>query len=349
MKINRIIKEKRKEFEMTQEQIADLLGVSASAVNKWEKGSSYPDITILPPLARLLKVDLNTLLSFQEDLTEKEIANLSNDIVNTIKEDGYDIGFQLAMQKLKEYPNSDKLVASLALTLEGALIMFGIDTKENYEERIETLYERASKSEDQDIRNQATSMLISKYTNRKEYEKAEALLTNLTDIPMFDKKVIEANILMNQQKYPEAAQILEHKLLTMTTDIHSTLLKLMDIANEEGRKEDAALYADTAKKTAINFDMWEYTSYIAEFQLSVINQNTKQCLELINLMLSSMKKKWNINSSPFYRHMKVKPDSDSIGEQMLPGVIHDLEKDEKLDFLRADERFQELINHWKES
>lgn len=73
MKINQIIREKRKELSLTQEQIGEYLGVSAPAVNKWEKGSTYPDITLLPALARLLKIDLNTLMSFHEDLSDVEI------------------------------------------------------------------------------------------------------------------------------------------------------------------------------------------------------------------------------------------------------------------------------------
>ena len=40
MKINQIIREKRKELSLTQEQIAELSGVSTPAVNKWEKGVS---------------------------------------------------------------------------------------------------------------------------------------------------------------------------------------------------------------------------------------------------------------------------------------------------------------------
>lgn len=61
MKINEIIKKKRITLGMTQEQVADYLGVSTPAVNKWEKGGCYTDITLLPALARLLKVDLNRL------------------------------------------------------------------------------------------------------------------------------------------------------------------------------------------------------------------------------------------------------------------------------------------------
>ncbi|WP_243242175.1 MULTISPECIES: helix-turn-helix transcriptional regulator [unclassified Clostridium] len=46
MKINEIIKERRIGQGLTQEQVAEVLGVSTPAVNKWEKGISYPDITI---------------------------------------------------------------------------------------------------------------------------------------------------------------------------------------------------------------------------------------------------------------------------------------------------------------
>ena len=68
MRINEIIREKRREQGLTQEQAAHRLGVTASAVNKWERGASLPDITLLPALARLLGVDLNTLLDFSEEL-----------------------------------------------------------------------------------------------------------------------------------------------------------------------------------------------------------------------------------------------------------------------------------------
>ena len=74
MKFHEILRQRRLALGLTQEQLAQRLGVSAPAVNKWERNNSYPDITLLPPLARLLEVDLNTLLSFQEELTEEETA-----------------------------------------------------------------------------------------------------------------------------------------------------------------------------------------------------------------------------------------------------------------------------------
>ena len=54
MKINQTIRQRRQALGLTQEQLAQQLGVSAQAVHKWESAASYPDITLLPPLARLL-------------------------------------------------------------------------------------------------------------------------------------------------------------------------------------------------------------------------------------------------------------------------------------------------------
>ena len=47
MKIGEVIRKYRKEKEMTQEQMARGLGVTASAVNKWENHAAYPDLSLI--------------------------------------------------------------------------------------------------------------------------------------------------------------------------------------------------------------------------------------------------------------------------------------------------------------
>lgn len=85
MKINDIIRQKRLEKGLTQEQVANYLGVTTPAVSKWETGATYPDIVLLPALARLLDTDLNTLLSFQENLSDKEVALFLNKVTETVE------------------------------------------------------------------------------------------------------------------------------------------------------------------------------------------------------------------------------------------------------------------------
>ena len=73
MKIHENIRKKRKEKGMTQEELASYLGISTPAVNKWEKGLSFPDITFLPCLAALFNMSVDDLLGYEPQLTKEEI------------------------------------------------------------------------------------------------------------------------------------------------------------------------------------------------------------------------------------------------------------------------------------
>lgn len=73
----------RRKMGYTQEQVADIIGVSKAAVSKWEKGLTYPDITLLPKLATLYCTTIDDLLSYEPQMTIEQIrklyARLAND------------------------------------------------------------------------------------------------------------------------------------------------------------------------------------------------------------------------------------------------------------------------------
>lgn len=68
--------------------MAACLGVTTPAVNKWEKGNTLPDITLLVPIARLLGITTDELLSFKIELADEEInqylSNVQKDLENKI-------------------------------------------------------------------------------------------------------------------------------------------------------------------------------------------------------------------------------------------------------------------------
>jgi transcriptional regulator with XRE-family HTH domain len=64
LKIGNRIKAKRRERNLTQEEIASMLGVTKAAVSKWENEESYPDITLLPQIAQLFHMTMDDLFDF---------------------------------------------------------------------------------------------------------------------------------------------------------------------------------------------------------------------------------------------------------------------------------------------
>lgn len=67
--IGQKIKELRKKNDMTQEKLADLLGVTYQSVSKWECGVTSPDLSLIPPLTKLLHCTSDELLGLTEDDT----------------------------------------------------------------------------------------------------------------------------------------------------------------------------------------------------------------------------------------------------------------------------------------
>ncbi|MEL4106287.1 helix-turn-helix transcriptional regulator [Oscillospiraceae bacterium WX1] len=76
IKIGAFIAAKRKERDLTQEELASYLGVSKPAVSKWESGQSYPDIVLLPVLAAYFNTSVDALLGYEAQLSKQEIKAL---------------------------------------------------------------------------------------------------------------------------------------------------------------------------------------------------------------------------------------------------------------------------------
>lgn len=74
MKINEQIAELRKAKGLTQEQLAELLGISNQAVSKWESGLNCPDIALIPELAKILGVSVSELFGDAEKKQENDIV-----------------------------------------------------------------------------------------------------------------------------------------------------------------------------------------------------------------------------------------------------------------------------------
>ncbi|MCR5488874.1 MAG: helix-turn-helix domain-containing protein [Saccharofermentans sp.] len=91
-KTGQLITELRKEKGLTQKQLADSLNVTDKAVSKWERGLSFPDISMLEPISELLGVSIMEILagerqSGEETMSREEAQDLINASVELSEEE----------------------------------------------------------------------------------------------------------------------------------------------------------------------------------------------------------------------------------------------------------------------
>ena len=78
--VGRTIAEGRRALGLTQEDLAQRLGITKAAVSKWEQMTSLPDISLLPGIASLLDLTVDELLGWNPELSEEETATLMREL-----------------------------------------------------------------------------------------------------------------------------------------------------------------------------------------------------------------------------------------------------------------------------
>ncbi len=103
LNIGRCIVQKRKEKGITQEQLADYIGVSKASVSKWESGLSYPDILLLPELATYFNISVDELLGYSVQLTKEDIKKIYNKLSHEFAVKPFDEVIEQCNKLIKKY------------------------------------------------------------------------------------------------------------------------------------------------------------------------------------------------------------------------------------------------------
>ncbi|MBD8028380.1 helix-turn-helix transcriptional regulator [Ureibacillus sp. Re31] len=85
MKFGQFIAKKRKEQQLTQKEFASSLFVTESAVSKWERGISYPDISLVSEICRVLQITEHELITASEDYHQRQLEKRGNYFLNIVK------------------------------------------------------------------------------------------------------------------------------------------------------------------------------------------------------------------------------------------------------------------------
>ena len=99
------IKELRKKKDLTQEDLADRLGITHKAVSKWECGVTAPDLSLIVPLARVLDVSTDVLFGMKSPENDERKLYFDTEYFEFWKKDNHEADYQIAKQAVAEYPN----------------------------------------------------------------------------------------------------------------------------------------------------------------------------------------------------------------------------------------------------
>ena len=162
LKIGENIKKYRRERELSQEMLAERLGVSFQAVSKWERNETYPDITMLPAIANFFGVSVDALLGTQEIYEKEEVEK----IIYKCHELNTHYEFEEIIDEieagLKLFPNNFELLSWYAYAIQNSDPQKSIETSEYI----------LANCTDSEIRNWVQSTICHAYFKSGKKEKA---------------------------------------------------------------------------------------------------------------------------------------------------------------------------------
>lgn len=174
------LKTMRKTKDMTQEQLAEYMGVSPQAVSRWETGATSPDISALPQLAGLFGISIDELLGYDEAERQKEISKVIADAEEQINKNITEKPIAELRKALNRYPNNDRLLTCLMY----ALYVASEDDElcHKYDPEIISIYYRIQRySTDNYCRNETLRLLFRHYCDTGRTAEAKKLASNMAN------------------------------------------------------------------------------------------------------------------------------------------------------------------------
>ena len=117
IKVGNKIKSLRNKNNVTQDRLADYLGVTAQAISRWESEVCYPDIEIFPAIADYFDVSVDELMGVDASKKNEKIQNYINQAWDLQSQGEFDKAVEICRTSLREFPSSELLQVELACAI----------------------------------------------------------------------------------------------------------------------------------------------------------------------------------------------------------------------------------------
>ena len=349
--IGKVIYTMRKERGATQEDLAHSVGVSVPAVSKWESSQAYPDISLLPSIARYFNTTIDRLLEYELDIGEDEITALMKTCGQVFEEDGIAAGTALCEQYLYRYPNNLRLklrTGSLYLTYLSRAI--GEEAAEDLAWKAIRLLEMAAESEIDEIAYSADYLLSALYAFVGLSSKSEEALSKIPKNPINPEDML-VPLYIQQGRFEDALMLLQTNMLSRLKHVCRALGSYSIICGKEGRREMEKALLHQGERLAEMFSLdpgTRITCYLELAEYYARQESGTQVMFYMNkledclLELSQRGANEYYLDNPLFTHVAVMEPSMSL-HYFRGMLIKSFEYGEEYAFLRQNEDFLNLV------
>lgn len=160
LSIGSVLIEHRHKRGITQDELAGFMGVSKASVSKWETGTTYPDITLLPRLASFFNISIDQLMGYEPQMNGKEIRSLYRQLCAAFSTLPFDQVMEQCREIVKKYYSCPPLLFQIgSLYVNHSMLPGSPEKSAETLEEAEALFRRVRKESDNpELAKQAQNM-----------------------------------------------------------------------------------------------------------------------------------------------------------------------------------------------
>ena len=214
----------RKQKNVSQEVLAQYLGVSFQAVSKWENGTAMPDVTMIPAIASFFDVSTDELFDFNRMETERKVQQACWDIAEYRHTQPQKAEDDLRAL-LKQYPGNEIILNNL---------IYSLQINKKYDEVIDICKALIESTKYDDCRYDAARILAETYKEIGEYTLCKNAIDLIPEF-FFSHREEKALLLEGEDMFRPAWQVKCQSLETLV----NMNLRIADYYEETGHQEFA--------------------------------------------------------------------------------------------------------------
>lgn len=352
IKLGETIYRLRKSRKITQEQLGEFIGVSKGAISKWESGVSYPDIELLPILARFFDISIDELLNFNISITEEMEENICEECRVEISNGFGEKGIELCKKYINKYTKNYKLKFTLTtlMTVGCAYMKDEEKIKKIYGKAIEVYEDIVNNANDDELVESAKLQLSMYYTVFEDYDKALSILDKMKK-SICDVEIMKAKTYIMQENFKEGRKIYQERFLNAIGEVQGILQGLAHSyykENLELAEKYMSFSMEINKLVEGNLFNGTFDQYLQLSRFYAYYNHKEKCVEAIRDAIESLEvPKIELNKVWYLNELNYET-NDCKFMDMNKAMVNLLDMEE-YKFLQDDAEFKELKEKMKKA